>query len=122
MSINDVTKEQILAWLMDHEQAFEDFCNYFDINEANAWFDVDNERMSKEDYYESLAECFINAYVNLSRNAHKLYETEDKANRDVSDEINSLFPCHGDEQMYIFRADPEKAYGAYSEQDNNKRR
>ena len=78
--------------------------------------------MTREDYYESLAEHFISAYVDLSRNVHKLYETEDKANRDVGNEINSLFPCHGDEQMYIYHAQLEKAYNAYLEQDNNETR
>ena len=39
MTINEITKEQILAWLWDHEQAFEDFCNHFDIDEKDPWFD-----------------------------------------------------------------------------------
>lgn len=33
MKIKDITKEEILEWLGYHEQAWEDFCDYFDIDE-----------------------------------------------------------------------------------------
>lgn len=38
MSILDVTKEQILSWLVEHEQVFRDFCEHFDIDEKDSWF------------------------------------------------------------------------------------
>lgn len=40
MSILEVSKEEIIGWLCEHEQAFKDFCDHFNIDEADAWFEV----------------------------------------------------------------------------------
>lgn len=52
MTINELTKEQILAWLFDHEQALEDLCWFYDIDEVIDWDKVlggdDDEGIKKD--------------------------------------------------------------------------
>lgn len=46
MKIEDLTKEQILAWFFDHDQAFADLCLFWNIDEDVDWdkiFEGDDE-------------------------------------------------------------------------------
>lgn len=33
MKINEITMDDVIAWLAEHDQAWEDFCEYFGIDE-----------------------------------------------------------------------------------------
>lgn len=42
MKIRDITKDEILEWLSEHEQAFDDFMNHFDIDEDDPFIKGDD--------------------------------------------------------------------------------
>ena len=75
------------------------------------------EIMTKEEYFKAIAEAFIEQYKTLSLAVSKLTQDEEEAQRSVSDEINEIYPCHGDEQMYLYDAKLDEAYQEYVEQN-----
>lgn len=89
MGKNIISKDDFIEWLSEHENAFDDFCNYFDLDVDDEDFSdkIDlEEAISWLQDHETLSEDFLThfAYMDADDVAHMTHES-------ICDRIDKLF-------------------------------